>query len=300
MLWEPMGMGLKFYQIDVFTDQVFGGNPLAVFPDSSNLENEILLDIAREMNLSETTFVYPPENPKADFRVRIFTPGKEIPFAGHPTLGTAHLLWETKRITPSRDSMVLEMGAGLIKVKKHQNNQFFMEQPLPSFGDITTTIERVAESLSISSEEIDSRFPIQVVSTGFPALYVPLTSLKALQKVSLNPGVLREVLGDVDMIYTFTGETLEPGSTVHSRAFAPFVGIPEDPATGSAGGALGAYLVRHKVIESLDPSEIIIEQGFEIDRPSIIRVSVGLAGEEIDSVQVGGQAVTVLEGVLKI
>lgn len=293
-------MGLKFYQVDVFTDRVFGGNPLAVFPDSTILKNATHLNIAREMNLSETTFVYPTENPKADFRVRIFTPRKEIPFAGHPTLGTAHLMWETERIPSSKDSMVLEMDAGLIKVTKHQNNRFFMEQPLPSFGGITTTIDRVAEALSITPDEIDSRFPLQVVSTGFPALYVPLTSLNVLQKVALNLAVLREVLRDVDMIYTFTGETLEPGSTVHSRAFAPFVGIPEDPATGSAGGALGAYLVRHKVIESLDPSKIIIEQGFEIDRPSIIRVGVGLAGGEIDSVQVGGQAVTVLAGTLKI
>ena len=126
-------MGQKFFQVDVFTDQVFGGNPLAVFPEPGSLNETAHLQIAREMNLSETTFVYPPKNPEADFKIRIFTPGKEIPFAGHPTLGTAHILWETKKITSASDSVVLEMGAGLIKVSKRQKN-LFMEQPCPSFG----------------------------------------------------------------------------------------------------------------------------------------------------------------------
>jgi len=292
-------MGQNFFQVDVFANQMFGGNPLAVFPEPGKLEEAAHLQIAREMNLSETTFVYPPENPEADFRIRIFTPSKEIPFAGHPTLGTAHILWETGRIASANDSMLLELGAGLIKVSKKQKN-LFMEQPLPSFGDTVKAVDRVAEALSIEPDEIDSRFPLQIVSTGFPALYVPLMNLKAVQNVELNLSVLRPVLQGVDMIYVFSRETLDSGSTVHSRAFAPFIGIPEDPATGSASGALGAYLVRHKVIESLDPSAIVIEQGFEINRPSTIQVSVGKTDGEIDSIQVGGQAITVLEGNLRI
>jgi trans-2,3-dihydro-3-hydroxyanthranilate isomerase len=291
-------MRQKFFQVDVFTDQVFGGNPLAVFPEPGSLTEAAHLQIAREMNLSETTFVYPPKNPEADFKIRIFTPGKEIPFAGHPTLGTAHILWETGKIASASDSVVLEMGAGLIKVSKRQKN-LFMEQPRPSFGDTVEAVDQVAEALSIGSGEINSRFPLQVVSTGFPALYVPLKNLKAVQNVELNLTVLRKILGSVDMIYVFTAETQDSRSTVHSRAFAPFIGIPEDPATGSAGGALGAYLVHHKVIENLDSSAIVIEQGFEVNRPSTIQVSVGKIGEEIRSIQVGGQAVTVLEGNLR-
>jgi trans-2,3-dihydro-3-hydroxyanthranilate isomerase len=290
-------MRQKFFQIDVFTDQVFGGNPLAVFPEPGSLEEAVHLKIAREMNLSETTFIYPTENPKADFRIRIFTPGKEIPFAGHPTLGTAHILWETGKIDPTVKSVVFEMGAGLIKVTKNQNN-LFMEQPVPSFGGTIEAVDQVAESLSIDTKQIDTRFPIQIVSTGFPALYVPLANLKAVQNVELNLPVLREVLGSVDMIYVFTSETLLTDSTVHSRAFAPFIGIPEDPATGSAAGALGAYLVQHQVIENLDPSAIVIEQGYEMDRPSTIQVCIGKNDGEIDSIQVGGQAITVLEGSL--
>lgn len=291
-------MGLKFFQVDVFTDRMFGGNPLAVFPEPGNLEEATHLQIAREMNLSETTFVYPPENSEAHFRIRIFTPGKEIPFAGHPTLGTAYILWESGKIASANDSVVLEMGAGPIKVSRRQKS-LFMDQPLPSFGNTVEAVDRVAEALSIEPGEIDSRLPLQIVSTGFPALYVPLTNLDALQRIELNLAVLRGVLGSVDMIYVFTTETLEPRSTVHARAFAPFIGIPEDPATGSAGGALGAYLVRHKIIENLDPSAIVIEQGFTMGRPSIIQVSVGKAGGEIDSIQVGGQAITVLEGSLR-
>ncbi len=288
-------MGQKFFQVDVFTDRVFGGNPLAVFPEPGNLKEADHLQIAREMNLSETTFVYPSKNTKADFKIRIFTPGKEIPFAGHPTLGTAHILWETGKITPSNDSVVLEMGSRLIKVSKKQNN-LFMEQPLPSFGDPVKAVGQVAEALSIDPGDIDSRFPLQIVSTGFPALYVPLRNLEVLQRVELNLTVLREILGNVDMIYVFTRETVEPSSTVHSRSFAPFIGIAEDPATGSAAGALGAYLVQHEVIENLEPTTIVIEQGFEINRPSHIQVNVGETGGEIDSIQVGGQAITVLEG----
>ncbi len=288
-------MGQKFYQVDVFTDQVFGGNPLAVFVDPGNLNEETHLDIAREMNLSETTFVYPPENPQADFKIRIFTPGKELPFAGHPTLGTAHILWETEKISSQRDSVILELRTGLIKVNRSQE-YLFMDQPLPDFGDTVNAVDPVAEALTLHPDEIDSRFPLQIVSTGLPALYVPLRSLKALQSLELNFAVLREVLGNVDMIYVFTGETRDPESTVHSRAFAPFIGIPEDPATGSAAGALGAYLVHHKFIENLDSSSIVIEQGFEMNRPSIIRVSVGQTDGKIKSIQVGGQAITVLEG----
>jgi len=292
-------MRQKFFQVDVFTDQIFGGNPLAVFPEPGELEESNHLQIAREMNLSETTFVYPPQNPKADFKIRIFTPGKEIPFAGHPTLGTAHILWELGKIASKNNSVVLEMGAGLIKVSKKQSN-LFMQQPQPIFGDIVEVVDRVAAALSIDSSDIDSRFPIQIVSTGFPALYVPLMSLEVLQRVELNLTVLREILGNVDMIYVFTGETVESSSTVHSRSFAPFIGIPEDPATGSAAGALGAYLVQHQVIEKLDPSAIVIEQGFEMNRPSKILVNVGKTGGKIDSIQVGGQAITVLEGNLRV
>lgn len=287
-------MGRKFFQVDVFTDRVFGGNPLAVFPEVEGLAEAAHLQIAREMNLSETTFIYPPEHPEADFKIRIFTPGKEVPFAGHPTLGTAHILWETGRIAPEMGTLVLEMGVGLIRVTRSEN-QLSMEQKLPEFGAEFDARDKIAEALSVAPGEIDSRFPIQVVSTGFPALYVPLTHLSAVQGVELNLQVLREVLVDIDMIYVFTAETIKESATVHSRAFAPFIGIPEDPATGSAAGALAAYIVHHQVVDGMDPANIIIEQGYEIQRPSTIRVKVEAVDGAIQSIQVGGQSVTVFE-----
>ncbi len=292
-------MGRKFFQVDVFTHRIFGGNPLAVFPDPEGLDEADYLDIAREMNLSETTFVFPSENPEADFKIRIFTPVREIPFAGHPTLGTAHILWETGKIPAVRDSVVLEMGEGFIRVNKSPN-ALFMEQPLPEFGPTVAAMNPVAEALSIDPEDMESHYPVQIVSTGFPALYVPLKNLAAVQRVTLNLPALKDVLGDVDMVYVFSAETLNPGSTVHARAFAPFIGIPEDPATGSAGGALGAYLVRHRVIEDLNPSGIVIEQGYEMKRPSTLQVSVTESGGEIQSIQVGGRSRTVLEGTLRV
>ena len=206
-------MGQKFFQVDVFTNQPFGGNPLAVFTDPQNLSEETHQLLAREMNLSETTFIYPPQDPNADYRIRIFTPTKEIPFAGHPTLGTAHILWETERINPSKDSMTLELGTGLIEVTRKQEI-LFMEQPLPTFGDTLDSINRIAEALSLDPAEIDSRFPPQIVSTGFAALYVPLKNLKSVQDVELNLSRLKKVLRNVDMIYVFTGETLDSRSTV--------------------------------------------------------------------------------------
>ncbi len=290
---------LNFYQVDVFTEEVFGGNPLAVFPEPKGLKEAVHLQIAREMNLSETTFIYPPDNPGADYKIRIFTPGKEVPFAGHPTLGTAHILWETGKINLEKNTVTLEMGAGLIRVSR-RDDALFMEQPLPEFGATYGDPDKVAEALSIAPADIDDRVPVQLVSTGFRALYVPLVNLAALRRVELNLPVLKEILGDVDMIYVFTGETLKPSSTVHSRAFAPFIGIPEDPATGSAAGALGAYLVHHKVFEGLDPAKIVIEQGFEINRPSYIQVAVKAAGGEFQSIQVGGKSITVLEGNLLV
>lgn len=292
-------MEFPFYQVDVFTDRAFGGNPLAVFTKPEGLTDAQHLQIAREMNLSETTFIYPTDNSSADFKIRIFTPGKEIPFAGHPTLGTAHILWETGSVKPDQATLILEMGIGPIKVTR-QEDFLFMEQPAPEFGPIYEDKAQVASALSLRPQDIDSRYPIQTVSTGFPALYVPLAGLEVLNRIQLNFQVLRDVLGPLDMIYVFTGETESPASTVHVRAFAPFVGIPEDPATGSAGGAMGAYLVHHRFSEEMDPKNIIIEQGFEMQRPSHIHVSAREENGVIEGVRVGGQCRTVIQGVLRV
>jgi len=292
-------MELLFYQVDVFTDQALSGNPLAVFVDPNGLTDPQLLKIAREMNLSETTFVYPTPEPNIDSAIRIFTPGKEIPFAGHPAIGTAHVLLETGRLDRDKIAYTFQMGVGPISITR-KDSTFWMKQPQPEFSRPTENKDHIIEALGLSAPDIDPHLPIQVVSTGFPAILVPLQSLEASKKIEINTECLKTVLGDLDMIYTFTLETEDSNSTAHTRGFAPFIGIPEDPATGSVSGALGAYLAQHKVIKGSNLQNMVFEQGMEMGRPSKIQVSVTLSGGNIQTIEVGGTAKTVLEGNLKI
>jgi len=290
-------MKYTYYQVDVFTDQALAGNPLGVFVDGSKLDTATMLKIAREMNLSETAFLLPASDPEADFDLRIFTPGKEIPFAGHPTIGTAHVLFETGKMGPSKDAVTFKMGVGNIRVSRNED-AFFMAQPAAQFEAPCPMPDRLAEALSLDSSAFCAEWPIQVVTTGFPALLVPLTGLDLIRRVQLKTHLLNDVLQGTDMIYAFTLETEAPESTVHARAFAPFIGIPEDPATGSVAGALGAYLARHQIIA--EPNHIQIEQGYEMGRPSQIQVKVDQKDGVISGIEVGGKSRIVIEGVLTL
>ena len=280
-------MNCSFYQVDVFTKIPFGGNPLAVVFDSEGLTDQNMQNIAREMNLSETTFVLPPGNLPIDFSVRIFTPEKEIPFAGHPTLGTAHILRETRKVLSGDYPIKLAMKAGVITVAN-------FEHPL-------NCAEELGKALGISTDDINSTCrPVQIVSTGLPVLLVPVTSLKALENISVDTIRLRQFLATLgtDLLYVFTSQTFDPNATIHSRAFAPELGITEDPATGSAAGAAGAYLTRNKLISEEDCANIFIEQGHMIGRPSSLFVCIEQKKEKIKSVRVGGESVTIIKGVI--
>ena len=292
-------MEYKFYQVDVFTRDPFGGNPLAVFPDAAGLSDSSMLQIAREMNISETIFVFPAEWSGVDFEVRIFTPGKEIPFGGHPIIGTAHVLHLAGKRGGDPHLMRLGTKIGPIEVTV-ENEYLYMKQLLPSFEDCDIDAEMAARAFSISSEEIDSRWPIQIVSTGLPAILVPLKNCEALARIKPSLPDLEKILKDTDLIYLFALENPEIEATVYSRAFAPFIGIPEDPATGSVAGALGSYLVKHRVIADEFAENILIRQGIEMGRPSSLLVRIGAYDGNIGSVQVGGTAVLIIEGVLKI
>ncbi len=289
----------SFFQTDVFTSQPLGGNPLEVFPDASSLDSELMQKIAREMNLSETTFVFPPDKSDADFKVRIFTPGREIPFGGHPTIGTADVLKQAGVLPTPLDSVTFEMGVGNVSVS-WENGIAFMQQPLPEFQPPLASLHTLETTLSEASGALETRLPVQVVTTGFPALLVPLSRLDSLQALALNQAALKEVLGAVDMLYAFCLETESVETQVHARGFAPFIGIPEDPATGSVAGALGAYLLEHLVFGEGDSLSIRIEQGLEMGRPSRIEVETKKTGDEFTSVRVGGQSALVIEGVLKL
>lgn len=302
---------LKFYQADVFTAQPFGGNPVAVFPDADGLADDELQQIAREMNLSETVFVFPPTDPAASARLRIFTPTQEIPFAGHPVLGTFYVLAQLGRITMQEGMtrVVQECNLGLFPIELHQElgrvARVVMSQPKPEFLeplDGLDDVYLVGGALGLPKHVIaDMRWPLQVVSTGLPVLIVPVRTLTAVRSIQPDASAIIKVCErfGANGILVFTTVTVESFASVHARMFAPKIGILEDPATGSAGGALGAYLVQHGVVEVGPTTDILIEQGYEIDRPSRILVQVESDDDAIQEVKVGGHCVMVIEGTLR-
>ena len=269
----------EYRTVDVFTDKAFGGNPLAVFREPGSLDPKTMQAIAKELHLSETTFVLPPSSGAADHRVRIFTPDTELPFAGHPTLGTAFVLAEGKD-----RALRLEEGVGVINVTLREGF-VQMVQPLPTFSGTTITRKAAADALGLAVEEVRSDVPIQVGSSGVPFLFIPLSNMKAVRRAR-QPGGLDA------SVYVFAMSAERSGSHVHGRMFAGGLGVGEDPATGSAQGPLGAYLVAHELVQVAAPTtRIRSEQGFEIGRPSILDIEVDRAGAAVTAVRVGGRCV---------
>ncbi|SVE19930.1 uncharacterized protein METZ01_LOCUS472784, partial [marine metagenome] len=198
-------MDIPFYQVDVFSNKLFGGNPLAVFFKGENFKEDQLQQVAREMNLSETTFVSPPSHPDANFDVRIFTPGKEIPFAGHPTLGTAFVLKYAGLISSTTNNLILNFKAGLISVHIQEDGIILMRTPAGKILQTFSNTKEVADTLGVKPNNIEPNLPIQTVTTGFPALLVPINSLGAMKEILLNLALLKPLLKEVkaDMIYPF-------------------------------------------------------------------------------------------------
>jgi trans-2,3-dihydro-3-hydroxyanthranilate isomerase len=299
---------LRYHIVDVFTDRAFGGNPLAVVTNGRGISSELMQSIAKELNLSETTFVLPPESAENDYKVRIFTPGSELPMAGHPTVGTSFVLAREHMIPlgGERVTITLEEGVGPIPVeitfRDGVPDLIWMQQPRPTFGPRLDDRAAVAEMLSLAPEDLDETLPIEVVSCGVPFLYVPLKSLAAARSTRLRLDVWERnpQAAGVNGVFVFTKETELAGSTVHSRMFAPGLGITEDPATGAASGPLGCYLVRHKLFPEARRAEFTSEQGIEMGRPSIVKIVVEQDAGEIKSVRVGGQCVFMGEGYLEV
>jgi trans-2,3-dihydro-3-hydroxyanthranilate isomerase len=299
---------LSYHLVDVFTERAFGGNQLAVCTDGRGLSTELMQAIAKEFNLSETTFVLPPEDSSNNYRVRIFTPGSELPMAGHPTVGTSFILARERMIEVGGDETTirLEEGVGTIPVqlnfKNGQLDLIWMQQLLPTFGPRIEDVRGIAEMLSIAPDDIEESLPIEVVSCGVPFLYVPLKTLQAARSIKFRLDVWERMMGNLGIseIFVFTKETELDGSSVHSRMFAPALGIHEDPATGAASGPLGCYLVRYKVLPTSQRSEFTSEQGIEIGRPSIIKIVIEQEAGEISRVRIGGRCVFMGEGHLEI
>lgn len=300
-----------FYQLDVFADKPLAGNPLAVFPDGHGLSDATMQAIAREMNLSETTFVFPSD--RATKRIRFFTPTAELPLAGHPTIGTWWILAELDHVDVPDNTLhriTQETGAGVLPVDIAMGNgvpkEVVMVQTLPSFGEIVSDTAELGRVLGGDERTVLATPAPQVVSTALPQLMVPIRSMDAL--VALPSGGSGGALADflrhhgTDCAMCYVVEEDQPHARVRCRMFAPGLGVPEDPATGSASGALGSYLVWHGVIRAQDgDARIVVAQGIEIGRPSRINVSVAVGnGGEITEVRVGGQAVTVIRGELNL
>ncbi len=277
-----------YHLLDVFTDRAFGGNPLAVFPDAEGIDEALMQQLANELNLSETTFVLPPPDDTADFHVRIFTPAMELPMAGHPTVGTANALVRLGRIAAPGNVRFLE-GVGVIPVSLSAEGTATMAQPMPTFGAVLEDRARVASLLSLNEDDLLDGYPVQIVSTGVPYIYIPLAGLEAAGRAKLRADVWAEHFAG-QHIFTLTPETESADATVHTRMFAPAMGIAEDPATGAASGPLGAYLVQYGLA---DEGLIVNEQGIEMGRPSRIDITIERDGEAYTRVAVGGRSVYV-------
>ncbi|MBZ0288572.1 MAG: PhzF family phenazine biosynthesis protein [Anaerolineae bacterium] len=298
---------LRYQLVDVFTSERFGGNPLAVFTNGRGVEAEVMQRIAKELSLSETVFVLPPDDPANDYRLRIFTPGIELPMAGHPTVGTAYVLAREHlvAIDAERTSIRLEEQVGVIPVDFAFQDDgrllVTMGQPPPTFGPEFTDRMTIAAMLSLDESALDD-YPIQVVSCGVPFLFVPIKTLDSMRAIKLRLDIWeRAVKGHAEQhVFVFSREVENAGSTVHSRMFAPAMDIAEDPATGAASGPLGCYLVRHKIITD-SPAIILSEQGIEMGRPSFIHIQIDHEdGDNISRVSVGGQSVYIGEGMIEI
>lgn len=297
----------EYTLVNVFTNKQFGGNPLAVFENAEDLTTEIMQLIANELNLSETTFVFSPSAPNKTKKLRIFTPKLELPMAGHPTIGTAYVL-ASKEIVPTeegKNEWILEEGIGDIPVTVYKADNIIntseMEQPIAEFGDVYTNLDLISQLLSLEKADIVQTLPIISVSSGVPFLFIPIRSLKAMEKINFRTDVWQEHFSthlNLQHIFTFTTETVEENSQVHSRMFAPAMGIAEDPATGGASGPLGAYLIKYGVIPSAADGvyNIRSEQGFEMGRPSYIDITIHKSNNVIQKIKVGGPAIIIGSG----
>lgn len=294
-------MRYQFLTVDVFTDRIFGGNPLAVLPDARGLNADQMQRIAAEFNLSETTFVLPPENPAHTRRVRIFVPTSELPFAGHPTVGTAFVLAAIGEVKAER--IVFAEGVGPVPVNiRYQAGRPVFSQlvaaKIPEFGPDPPPAAEVAAALSLTPADIvTGGLGTRGISAGLPFLAVPLVSLDALARARVDSERWRRTFGSwwSQQVYMFH----RMDGRIRARMYAPSFGIPEDPATGSAAAAFAGYLFEADGRPS-GSLKWTIEQGVEMGRPSLLEVEADASGGRLIEVRVGGASVLVTEGTIEV
>ena len=290
----------RFYILDVFAEEKYAGNQLAVIRDTDGLSDSEMQKIAKEMNYSETTFVLSQQERDGGWDVRIFTPETEVPFAGHPTLGTAFII-QQEIVSKQVETIKLNLKVGQIPVTFNYEGQrpdiLWLKPIYPIFGNVFDTRE-IVDILTITKDDIDDRFPIQSVSTGLPFIFVPLKTLDAVKRAGVIKDKFFEWVRDKDakLIFVFCPQPYSSENHLNARMFANFYGIAEDPATGSANSCLAAYLVKHRYFGT-DKIDIRVEQGYEIGRPSLLYLKAEDKNGEID-ISVGGKVIMVARGEL--
>ena len=300
-------MALSYLHYDVFTAEPLLGNQLAVFTDARGLDTARMQRLAREMNFSESTFILPAEQPGTDIRMRIFTPASEMPMAGHPTIGSTFALAKTGVITPGSARFVFGLNIGPIPVDlewKGDDLSFaWMTQSVPTFGQVVEDRAAVAGALGLDARDLMPDLPIQQVSCGVPFLFVPLRDRTAVDRAISNASAFRRLTTTIGLdvpIFMFSVDPPGSPDTAYSRMFAPDFGIVEDPATGSASGPLGCYLVHHGLVAGEAARRMTSLQGVAMGRTSRIHISIEGARDAIHHVRVGGEAVLVAHGELLV
>jgi trans-2,3-dihydro-3-hydroxyanthranilate isomerase len=292
--------GRLFYIVDVFAEEKYAGNQLAVVRDAADMSDSQMLRITKEMNYSETTFILSEEQQNGGYDVRIFTPAAEVPFAGHPTLGTAYIIQREIMKEPA-ETVILNLKVGQIPVSFSYSDGkpgvLWMRQIEPIFGRTIVSTD-ISEVLSLDVGDIEESFPIEEVSTGMFFVIVPLKTLDAVKRAKVARDKYFQLIENLQAkaILVFCPQTYNHENDLNVRVFCDFVGIPEDPATGSGNGCLAGYLVKHCYFGS-DKIDVRVEQGYEISRPSLLYLRAENKQRKID-VSVGGKVLMVAKGQL--
>ncbi len=287
-----------FYIVDVFAVEKYTGNQLAVFRNGSSYTDSEMLEIAKEMNYSETTFIISDEPREGGYDVRIFTPAEEVPFAGHPTLGTAFII-QREIVSEPVDALSLNLTVGRIPVTFSYADgipeTLWMQQNPPQFGE-SFAPEEFARALGLEPEDLDTSAPIQEVSTGLPFIIVPVKTLEAIKRARVQREAFFSLVErcEAKAPLLFCPETYSSENDLNVRVFVDYYHIPEDPATGSANGCLAGYLIRNRFFGA-DRINVRVEQGYEIGRPSLLLLDAESREDGI-SVRVGGKVIMVAEG----
>ncbi|MEK5431611.1 PhzF family phenazine biosynthesis protein [Lysinibacillus sp. FSL R7-0073] len=295
-----MNKKIEFFYVDAFTTETFGGNPAGVIPNAENLTDEDMQKIANELNLSETAFLLPTSNANANYKIRYFTPTKEVDFCGHATLGTAWLMATKYNWIDKGDKIVFESNIGQISVKwLMENNQLTrvsMTQVRPQVKSIDISPAVVADLVGIHETDIDDIYPIKIANTGVPHLMVPVKTRQAIDQAEPNLNELKKMNNDFNISTThlFTFDT-NGQFDIYTRDFCPNIGIDEDPVTGAANGALGGYLYLENILAQQERHQLMIGQGHTINRPGILYVTITPDGENA-VIEVAGAAVVSIEG----